>query len=716
LEALNDHPRIAGMLLTPLLKLAALNGVQDTVRLGIKQGYDVNAIDAKGRSLLILAASRGHTEMCRFLIGAGADLGARDQEGKDALAVAIDNGRTEVATLLREHLILSRIPISKARQDIPLQFEPEFVADTDGTASGEDRFDLSAWEEYEDSLPPPADEECLVAASALQHDISAHSPIDTYEDWSDVDIDLPDVQRRYGNEDDRHGLFLDGLRHGGIPFWRIAETATSRNGRLDEQRQTRLALVLGDLGIAIDEEPREWGNQGISWDSDEELERMADEAVAFLKELESDYNDPSHFYFKEMGTKDLLSQADEIDLGRAMEQGMEEAVAAIACSDSAIAEVIRVGGEIEQGELQPGIMINKDSTFPPETEDSDSIVSEERAMEFEDNEDDGDPDERSQVPDDFSARINIIRELLPGFSGGNTGDMLDALRKLRLSWSFLERLRETLGHSGQNPVVHEALSSALAKAGKARRRMIEANLRLVISIAKGYQNKGLPFLDLIHEGNIGLMRAVEKFEYRRGFKFSTLCHLVDPSGRPRALADQARLIRVPVHMVEKINRMNRISREIAQETGKEPDLGTLAEKMEMSEEGIHKMLKIPGEPISMEMRICDDEDPRLADFIEDTRAMSPMDSATVAGLREATQQVLSCLTERESKVLRMRFGIDMSTDHTLEEIGQKFDVTRERIRQIEAKALRKLRHPSRSEWLRSFLDEPDTEENQGKTW
>ena len=252
--------------------------------------------------------------------------------------------------------------------------------------------------------------------------------------------------------------------------------------------------------------------------------------------------------------------------------------------------------------------------------------------------------------------------------------------------------------------INRHMSIGEAKARRAKKEMVEANLRLVISIAKKYTNRGLQFLDLIQEGNIGLMKAVDKFEYRRGYKFSTYATWWIRQAITRSIADQARTIRIPVHMIETINKLNRISRQMLQEMGREPTPEELAKRMEMPEDKVRKVLKIAKEPISMETPIGDDEDSHLGDFIEDLMVMSPVEAATVEGLRESTREVLSTLTPREAKVLRMRFGIDMPTDHTLEEVGKQFDVTRERIRQIEAKALRKLRHPNRSEQLRSFLD------------
>ena len=292
----------------------------------------------------------------------------------------------------------------------------------------------------------------------------------------------------------------------------------------------------------------------------------------------------------------------------------------------------------------------------------------------------------------------------------------DYCEEIRRAQNKLVSIQQAAGISiGDIKEINRKMSIGEAKARRAKKEMVEANLRLVISIAKKYTNRGLQFLDLIQEGNIGLMKAVDKFEYRRGYKFSTYATWWIRQAITRSIADQARTIRIPVHMIETINKLNRIARQMLQEMGREPTPEELSERMEMPEDKVRKVLKIAKEPISMETPIGDDEDSRLGDFIEDSNILSPINSATFEGLREATQDVLDGLTAREAKVLRMRFGIDMNTDHTLEEVGKQFDVTRERIRQIEAKALRKLRHPSRSDNLRSFIDAEGSESSSSSS-
>ncbi len=365
----------------------------------------------------------------------------------------------------------------------------------------------------------------------------------------------------------------------------------------------------------------------------------------------------------------------------------------------AIAVIIRISKDIESGKVRPDFMLEKKIAFAAiEVDESEEREDEEQTpIEYENHEDDG--MELTETPQDFFQTIKQLQEQSPK----NSAARLEILHKLPLRWSFLNHLLMMLRGSEQEQANHAALKSALDTSNQAKRRMTEANLRLVISIAKGYQHSGLPYLDLIQEGNIGLMKAVEKFDYHRGFKFSTYATWWIRQAITRAIADQVNLIRVPVHMVEKINKLERITRQFIEDTGYEPELGSLAQKMETSEQDVQKMLKIPRMPVSWDTP-NEGENYPLQDLFGDSQATSPFDHVVMLNFQETVRQVLAELETRPAKVISMRFGIGMDDDHTLEEVGRRFNLTRERIRQIEAKALKRLRHPSRSGPLESFLN------------
>ena len=577
--------------------------------------------------------------------------------------------------------------------------------------------------------------------------------------------------------------------------------------------------MINDMGIKVYETPPEDADQ-VNMNDDEakaDDESAAEEAAAALASVENEFGrttDPVRMYMREMGTVELLTREGEIEIAIRIEEGLNEALHALAQFPASIACTLEKVELIEQEEMKLTDLITgftsdlqmenpadaggkKEEPVAKKSDDKDEENADDDAEADEDEEEEEEPEDTGPDPERAREAFQLLKDLHHAAKEAcENGDekaykkyraeVADAFMELRfpmnvvfnltkqlndtvdrirtiertimkmciqrgkmprkqfitsfpqnstnLEWlsdycndhpkladklSFylndvkglqvqLKRIIESTNLSmEQIKEINRKMSVGEAKARRAKKEMIEANLRLVISIAKKYTNRGLQFLDLIQEGNIGLMKAVDKFEYRRGYKFSTYATWWIRQAITRSIADQARTIRIPVHMIETINKLNRISRRLLQEKGREGTPEELAEAMEMPEDKVRKVLKIAKEPISMETPIGDDADSNLGDFIEDISVLSPVDSATSSGLSETTRDVLSSLTGRESKVLRMRFGIDMNTDHTLEEVGKQFDVTRERIRQIEAKALRKLRHPTRSDMLRSFLDHSD---------
>lgn len=475
-----------------------------------------------------------------------------------------------------------------------------------------------------------------------------------------------------------------------------------------------------------------------------ERKKEAKELEGLPKRAEGTPDDPVRMYLKEMGSVPLLSREEEVEISKRIEKAQIQIERIIMRFRYSTREAISIATYLIQGKerfdksITEKEVINKQEFLQLLPKLCNLLKLEDQKLEEllsqQDNSQQQKKQNKAKISEDIEkCRIRTQAYLRRLHCRHNIiEDFGEVILRAYDRFLVLEReINELIPRAERNKFAGQKLAAArrrlakrelaagrslddfkkdvrmlqrwMDKSQEAKREMVESNLRLVISIAKKYTNRGLSFLDLIQEGNMGLMKAVEKFEYRRGYKFSTYATWWIRQAVTRAIADQARTIRIPVHMIETINKLHRISRQILQETGIEPSPEELSKFMDMSEDKIRKVLKLK-EPVSLETPIGDDEDSHLGDFIEDTTMLSPVDSATIEGLREATNMVLSTLTPREAKVLRMRFGIDMNTDHTLEEVGKQFDVTRERIRQIEAKALRKLRHPSRSEKLRSFLD------------
>jgi RNA polymerase primary sigma factor len=589
----------------------------------------------------------------------------------------------------------------------------------------ESTIEVSEWEEEADSPVPPTDESCLNAAEGLQRLLTQHTPIDTAEDWSDVDISLPEiVSRRFWDnldEDTRSGLrnlLLIGMGTGNISLHQLESVLAGH----DEELMSAILRVLGDLGIQVDRSLYAPEAASVPDPFDEEPEGAAyrlsvDEAITFLEDLSSTIGDPFNAYIKDIGPRRLLSREEEAALAREIEDGVAEAVGTISECKLAVAEILRVADGIIRGDIPLEIMIDPESNRVGDAPDQDgSLTSDELVAPDTDEEDDNDQVSVDLLPD-LATRVTAIRNLCRGaFEGEVTrapslvAAIAAEVRSLNLSWTFIEHLRAIVRLKDPDADTHRKIEAGFVKASRARDRFAEANLRLVIAIARKYVKSGLSLPDLIQEGNIGLLKAVGRFDYRRGFKFSTYGTWWIRQAITRAVANQSRTIRIPVHVFDALNKIRHAQRQLRQELGREPEAEDLAERLEMPLAKIHKLLRAPEEPIPLEALMAEgDHEPFPGEDIPlEEDVASPLDRLFTKEIREQAENVLRTLTPREASIIKMRFGFVDGAEQTLEEIGQRYGLTRERIRQIEAKALRRLRHPSRSRRLRVFWSTHNT--------
>lgn len=730
-------------LINPLLRIAVLHGSQSAVQSYIERGHDLNAQDEKGRTLLMLAASKGHINICKKLIDSGSDTLIQDIEGRNAFEIAREYGHFNVTTYLAEWLPIQLINSSDQQKD-------DLTNNIDHDSLN---IDLSIWEEDIDSPPPPQDKGCLSILSELQKLISTHTPIDNDNDWLDVDFDLPDAPKRnrgavvfndnlrssiysilsfiknngfvsfesvlnicaeYDLLDALENNYTDQIRYHGKPnrknkpnlitFEQLTNMAIGNNGNEEDSEILRhLLYILNDIGFVVED------NQYIDVSSNsiepsfDEDDPSIEETILFLSQQLRQSDNSLTAYLKEMGAENLLSKQDEVFLGESMAEAFVEINQAILQSPFAINELFLMVCAIENKELPISALITKEAISNFEKTNNESTDNLEIAL-FDDGAESVNEQElnNQELPALLNEQISNLRQYIQRPSSVNNASLLDTLNTLSLSQPFIDELLRKMSLNSTEADSQKKIESALSTIIKIRSRMIEANLKLVYSIAIKYIRSELPLSDLIQEGNIGLIKAVEKFDYRLGYKFSTYATWWIRQSITRAIADQVRLIRVPVHMVETINKVDRIRNELELKSGQIAKITEIAFEAEISEYTVKKAIKATVEILSFEQYYEQGSTNLIHELIDPS--LNPEEILIQDSVRKALDNALEKLTAREADVIRLRFGLNAKYEEsTLEEVGKIFDVTRERIRQIEAKALGKLRRPSRVEILKEFM-------------
>lgn len=675
--------------LNRLFRMAVLAGVESAVRMHVRRGDDLDARDSDGMTPLMLAASKNKPSICSLLLSSGADASLTDPSGRNALDIARAANAFEVVSLL---IVLASDPAKPAEEpDAPNEFH-----------GGEgDPFDLSGWEAEIDGPAPEGDSTMAEAAAAIHRIISAHKPIDTAEDWEYFEAFLPERAEplpKAGDEEGRasiRGLLLRALREGGVPECEVATLCENDDGSRNVEGEWLLTQVMGDLGAETDERIETEEPATGPDETDDEAATLSS-ALAFLDELSSGRNEPLRIYVREMSRRRLLTAQGEADLARKIEEGAATALDALASWPQGVAAVLVAVDRVRTGEADAE-EVSTGGASEPSVDDNGATSTEA------DEADTDDEDEPSRAPAarEFVERASRIAALAQhaGKGGAVESTLREALAAANLTRSFLLALADSVGPDENGAAAK--FSAAVARHAAAREQLAVSNLRLVLSIAKRYQGRGLPFDDLIQEGNIGLLRAVDRYDWRKGFRFSTYATWWIRQQVTRALADKGKTVRIPVHVHEKAARMLREADSIERATGHRPSEYALARALSMRPEKVATLLARMEEPIPLHEPDADGIAPE--DGLADPRAIDPFEAVAARELTEIIGRLVAQLEPRAAEIMTLRFGLDGEDVRTLEETGEVYGVTRERIRQIEAKSLKKLRHPVRSEILKAYI-------------
>jgi RNA polymerase primary sigma factor len=684
--------------LRPTLRLAVLRGLESAVREQLRRGANVNAVDHQGRTPLLLAAAAGHLRVCQCLVAAGADTEATDADGHDAVALASAQNHASIVTLIRSHSASGRAP--------SLSPQESGLADTSS--------DEADWIPDDRPALVGGDDAVLAASAHIQNGLSTHRPIDRYQDWSDTELYLPQLQisqfERVFDDPERttlRALFCEALAESRIGAGYLLDSlALDLEDPEQEDLAAAVALVLGDLGVVIDDHevvaPSQDHESAALGANDQWLDPTAaatpEDATEFLGDLWSRQADSLSIYRREIGTSELLSREEEVRVARAIQVGISQSIEGLSRWNSGLLRVMTALQEVSAGERSPTAILQVDDNS--DEHDTGEPTSTPDGVESDDV-DDPDAGARERAGSTAAAIGSWLAEKAgsPDRAAAHRL-MTEALADTSFSYAFLRTICDDGDRDRFDPAWLE-MSAGLAQALGASQELVERNLRLVVSIAKNYRWSDVPFADLIQEGNLGLIRAVWKFDHQRGFKLSTYATWWIRQAITRSIADKGRVIRVPVHMLERIRRIAVAERALAERFGREPDETEIAAHLSIAPAQVERARAAAPDVVRFG-GIEDAENAQSPVALCADTAPSPEDGAIRLALRSSLVAVLATLKPREAEVIRLRFGLD-DEDLTLEEIGRQYSLTRERIRQIEVKAMRKLRHPARARRLRWLL-------------